>query len=173
MAISRAKKEELVAELEVKLKNAKMVVFTDYMGLKMDDLSAIRREGRKQQVEYKIFKNTLVKLAAKNAGVSLPEDLLRGPLAIAFGQGDGLAPAKIIAEAARGNENLKIKAGIFEGRLISEAEVKDLALIPGREELYAKLVGSVSAPLSGMLNVLSGNIRGLVNVLDAYQKSKA
>lgn len=173
MAISREKKEQVVSTLENDLKTAKMVVFTGYKGLKMDDLKEMRIKGRDLGVSYKITKKTLLKIAAKNAGIELSDEILSDDLAMAVGVNDEIAPAKIMADGAKSSDFLVIKGGYFEGKVISAQDVKDLALLPGREELYAKIVGSLASPLSGMVNVLSGNMRGLVTVLDGYLKSRS
>ena len=173
MAITREKKEALVAELVSKLQSAKSVVFTDYRGLTVEEIEEVRNELRKDGIEFRVVKNTLFKIAAREAGIEIVEDVTHGhPVAIAFAGDDEVAPAKITFTYSKKNDKFAIVGGILEGKQISDIMVKSLASLPGREELYAKIVGSIASPLSGMVNVLSGNVRGLVNVLSAIRDSK-
>jgi large subunit ribosomal protein L10 len=173
MAITREKKETLVADLAEKLTSSKSVVFTDYRGLTVEEIDEVRNQLREQGIEFKVIKNTLFKLAAKQAGIEISEDVTSGhPVAIAFAGDDEVAPAKITYTYTKKNDKFAIIGGIFEGKQISDIMVKSLASLPGREELYAKIVGSLASPLSGMVNVLQGNIRGLVTVLGAYRDTK-
>lgn len=173
MAITRQKKEELVAQLVEKLKNAKSVVFTDYRGLTVEELDDVRNKLRTEGVELKVVKNTLFKIASKEAGIELSENATHNhPFAVAFGMEDEVAPAKITFEYSKKNDKLAIVGGVLEGKEISDIMVKSLASLPTKEQLYGQLVGTISAPLSGFVNVLEGNIRGLVNVLSAVKDQK-
>lgn len=173
MAITKEKKEELVADLTKKISDAKLVVFTDYRGLTVEEISEVRNELRKEGIEYKVLKNTLFKIAAKEAGVDYDENATGGhPVAAAFGYNDEVLPAKVVNTYASKNEKLEIVGGILDGKVISDIMVKSLAKMPSKDELYAKLVGTLAAPMSGMVNVLSGNVRGLVNVLNAIKETK-
>jgi len=173
MAITREKKETLVADLVAKLQGAKSVVFTDYRGLTVEEIDEVRNQLRTEGIEFKVIKNTLFKLAAKEAGIEISEDVTHGhPVAVAFAGDDEVAPAKITYTYSKKNDKFAIVGGILEGKQISDIMVKSLASLPGREELYAKLVGSLASPLSGMVNVLSGNIRGLVTVLGQIRDNK-
>jgi large subunit ribosomal protein L10 len=173
MAITKQKKEELVADLASKLREAKSIVFTDYRGLTVEELNEVRNELRKQGIEYKVLKNTLFKIAAKEADLDIVLENAGGhPIAAAFGYLDEVAPAKVVNTYAGKNEKLEILGGVLEGKEINAIMVKSLAKMPSREELYGKLVGTLAAPMSGMVNVLQGNIRGLVNVLSAINDQK-
>ncbi len=174
MAKTKEKKIELVTEIVERLSKAKAVVFTDYRGLSVEDLDEVRNNLRKEGVDFKVIKNTLFKRATKDAGIEVSFAELEGhPIAAAFGYEDEVAPAKVTYEFSKKNENLEIMGGILEGKEISAISVKSLAKLPSRDEMYAKIVGSLAAPMSGMLNVLSGNMRGLVNVLNAYKEDKS
>jgi large subunit ribosomal protein L10 len=173
MAITREKKETLVADLAEKLASSKSVVFTDYRGLTVEEIDEVRNQLREQGIEFKVIKNTLLTLAAKQAGIEISDDVTSGhPVAIAFAGDDEVAPAKITYTYTKKNDKFAIIGGILEGKQISDIMVKSLASLPGREELYAKIVGSIASPLSGLVTVMQGNIRGLVNVLSAYKDSK-
>lgn len=173
MAITREKKETLVADLAEKLATSKSVVFTDYRGLTVEEIDEVRNQLRAEGIEFKVIKNTLFKLAAKRAGIEIAEDTTHGhPVAVAFAGEDEIAPAKITYTYTKKNDKFAIIGGVLEGKQISDIMVKSLASLPGREELYAKIVGSLASPLSGLVNVMQGNIRGLVNVLGAIRDNK-
>jgi len=167
MAQTKLQKEEIVKDLAAKLKASKAVVFSDYKGLRVKDMTALRRELREAGVDIKVLKKTLIDLALKDAGIELDVKKLEGQIAIAISSGDEVAAAKIIAKAAKANENLKIVGGILGMKELSAAEVNALAKLPSKEELLAKLVGTLNAPVSGFVNVMAGNLRGLINVLKA------
>ena len=173
MAITREVKETRVAELSEKLRNAKSVVLTDYSGLTVEEIDEVRNNLRAQGIEYKVIKNTLFSLAAKDAGIEIDKDLIQNhPVAAAFAADDEVAPARVTYDYSKKNDKLTIIGGILEGKQISDIMVKSLASLPTREQLYAKLVGTLASPMSGMVNVLSGNIRGLVNVLNSIKETK-
>ncbi len=173
MAITREVKETRVAELAEKLKNAKSVVLTDYSGLTVEEIDDVRNQLRAQGIEYKVIKNTLFAIAAKEAGLTLESTMIhKHPIAAAFAADDEVAPARVTFDYAKKNDKLTIVGGILEGKQISDIMVKSLATLPTREQLYGQLVGTLAAPMSGMVNVLAGNIRGLVNVLNAVAETK-
>lgn len=167
MPQSKQQKEELVKELAEKIKASKAVVFSDYKGLEVKDMTALRKELKVAGVELKVLKKTLIKLALKDAGIEMDIKKLEGQIAIAVSGGDEVAAAKIIAKMAKANENLKIVGGFLGIKELSADEVNALAKLPTKDELLAKLVGTLNAPVSGFVNVLAGNLRGLVNVLKA------
>lgn len=167
MKQTKQQKAELIKELAEKLKVSKAVVFSDYKGLEVKDMTVLRKELRTAGVELKVLKKTLINIALKDAGIEMDAKKLEGQIAIAVSSGDEVAAAKIIAKMAKVNENLKIVGGILGTNELSADEVKALAKLPSKEELLAKLVGTLNAPVSGFVNVLAGNLRGLVNVLKA------
>lgn len=173
MAKSRVKKEELIDRLDQQLKDAKSAVLVDYKGLKVSETEELRKALRAKGADFNVTKNTLVKIALKKHGIEFDEAIFKKPVAIAFAMEDEIAPAKEIDLFAKKHEAIEILGGILENKMIDGAMVKRLALLPSREELLAKAVGSIAAPLSGMVNVLAGNIRGLVNVLNSYKEKKA
>jgi large subunit ribosomal protein L10 len=145
MAITKQKKEELVQDLVDKLNRSKAVVFTDYRGLTVEELDEVRNELRKEGVEFKVIKNTLFKIATKEANVDVNLENAGGhPIAAAFGYADEVAPAKVVNTYANKNEKLEILGGVLEGKEINAIMVKSLAKLPSREELYGKLVGSIA-----------------------------
>lgn len=164
---TKEQKKEIIKELAKKIKDSKAVVFSDYKGLKVKDMTALRNDLRASGIELKIFKKTLINLALKDAGISVDMKKMDGQIALAISSGDEVAAAKIIAKLAKVNENLKIAGGILGTKELTAEEVNALAKLPSREELLAKLVGTINGPVSGFVNVLAGNLRGLVQVLKA------
>lgn len=172
MAVT-AEKQATVAEIKEKLENAKGVVLADYRGLNVADATKLRSALRAAGIEFRVLKNTMTRIAAQEAGIQGLDIYLEGPTAIAFGVNDLVAPAKILTQFAKENKNLVIKAGIVEGKVVDDEGVKALADLPPREVLIAKMLGSMQAPISGLVNVLQGNIRNLVYALEAVRNQKS
>lgn len=168
-------KAAVVEEMKEKLQSAQGAVFVGFSGLTVADVTKLRRKFREGGVEYKVIKNTLTRIAADELGYNALDEILEGPTALAFSAEDAVAPAKILKEFIKETktEALTVKAGLVDGQVIDVAAVDALASLPSREELLAKLVGSMQAPISGLVNVLQGNIRNMVYVLDAVRAKKA
>lgn len=173
MLLTRDKKKEIIEQLKDRLERAKSVVFTDYQGLKVSELQSLKDRLREKGIDYKVVKNTLVKIALKDKNLKIDETILDKPTAVAFGYTDEVEPNKIVYKFSKENEKLEILGGIVNKEFMDVSKVKSLALLPSREELYAKVVGSIAAPLSGFINVLQGNLRGLVSVLKQYSEQKS
>jgi len=172
MALTRQQKQEIINDLKDKISRQKTMVFVDFTGLKVKDISGLRKKLKKSDSLFKVSKKNLLKIALKDFSSSLVQKIeeLEGELGVIFGFGDEILPAKIVYNLASKNENLKILGGFFEGKFIEKKIVIELGQIPTREELLAKLVGSISAPISNFVNVLEGNIKGLICVLSAINK---
>jgi len=166
-------KKAIVAELTEKVANSKTVVLVDYRGLTVEQDTELRSALRKAGVKYEVVKNTLTRFAMNNNGYSEIDTFLNGPTAIAYSYEDVVAPAKVIAEFAKKFEHLQIKVGIVEGKVFNESEINKLAELPSREELIAKALAGFNAPITGFVNVLNGNLRGLVVALNAIAEKKA
>jgi len=171
--ITKDQKKQIVQDLTEKAKAAKSVIFVDYKGISVKDVTDLKKQLRQAGVDYVVARKTLVDLALKNAGVDGTIRTLEGQVAVSFSNEDEVASAKIFDKFAKTNENLKMLAGILDGQMMDESQVKALAKIPSKEELLAKLVGSLKSPISGFANVLGGNLRGLVQVLNAIKEQKA
>jgi len=169
---TRLQKEELVKSLAQKLKDSKAVVFSDFKGLAVKDMTVLRNELREKGIDFKVLKKTLISIALKDAGIEMDLKKMEGQIAIAVSQGDEVEAAKIIAKMAKVNENLKIAGGILGKKILCTEEVMALSKLPSEDELLAKLVGTLNAPVSGFVNVLAGNLRGLVQVLKAVSENK-
>lgn len=177
MAKTKDQKKETLEKLTAKLDSAKAVVFACFDKLKVKDNEDLRKKCREQKVDYEVIKKTLLKKALEDKkieGVDLAS--FDHGIAIATSQEDEVMPAKILHEFAKSNEALQLKSGVLvtnEGLdVMDEARVKSLAQIPSKPELLGKMVGSLQAPISGFVNVLQGNIRGLVQVLNGIKESK-
>ncbi|MBS7344351.1 MAG: 50S ribosomal protein L10 [Caryophanon sp.] len=140
-------KQSLVQEIAGKFETAASVVVVDYRGLTVAQVTELRKQLREAGVEFKVYKNTLVRRAAEQAGVEAINEVLTGPNAIAFSNEDVVAPAKIINDFAKKNEALEIKAGIIEGTVSSADDVKALAELPSREGLLSMLLSVLQAPV--------------------------
>ena len=171
--LTKKAKQELVEKLAQQIKEAKSIVFTDYRGLSVVDMTGLKKELKKEETNLKVIKKKLIDIALDKAGikdVSVKE--LEGQLAITISARDEVTPAKILDKFSKSNDNLKILGGILEKEFMTEDQVKALAKLPSKEELIAKVVGSLKAPLSGLVNVLQGNQRNLVYVLKAIADNK-
>jgi len=166
-------KKAVVKELSEKVKAAKAIVLADYRGLTVEQDTELRNALRKAGVEYKVVKNTLTRFAAKENGLDGLDSFLNGPTAMATSETDPVAPAKVLAEYAKKYDKLELKAGVVEGKVIDVNGIKALAELPPREVLIAKVLGGFNAPISGFVNVLNGNLRGLAVVLNAIAEKKA
>lgn len=171
------KKQAVVAEIKNWLTTSQGVVLTSYRGLNVATDTEMRRELRAAGVTYKVVKNTMLRIAAKEAGIEGLDSHLEGTTAMAFSADDAVAPAKVICGFMKKNKLedagiLTVKVGILDGKVIDEKEVKALANLPSREELIAKLLGSMNAPITGTVSVLSGIIRNAVGVIDAIRAKK-
>ncbi len=166
-------KKEVVESISGKMKAAKAMVFADYRGLTVEQDTELRSALRKAGVEYKVVKNTLARFAAKENGLDGLDTYFNGPTAMASSDSDPVAPAKILNDYAKKYEKLELKAGVVEGRIIDVDGIKSLAELPPREVLIARVLGGFNAPISGFVNVLNGNIRGLVVALNAIAEQKA
>lgn len=148
-------KKQLVAELAEKMKNASSGVLVDYKGINVADDTALRAEMRKNGVDYKVIKNTLIRFAAKEAGLEGLDEFLEGTTALAISADDVIAPAKVVNEFAKKNEDIyNIKAGFMDGKVVSVEEIKALANLPSRDVLLGRLVGSLQGPIFGLALVL-------------------
>lgn len=173
MAVSKQQKQESLKELIEKFKRAKSIIFTDFRGLNVKQVGKLRNELRQNDVEYKVAKKTLMRLAAKEAGFKdIPDENLEGPISAAFSYSDEIAGAKIIHKFGKEFEGLVMTGGIMEGESFGAAKAKQLAMIPSRLELYAKLIGTMLNPVRGFHGVLHGTLRKFVATVKALEESK-
>ena len=157
-----AKKQEQVNELAQELKEAKLVLLTDYRGINVTDVTKLRKDLREADAEYKVIKNNIVRRALEANGESALDEVLEGPVALVIGKEDYLAPSKVIYNFTKDHDFYKIKGGIVEGKVMTAEEIITLAKLPSRKELLAKLAGA-----------LLGNITKLAVALDQVREQKA
>lgn len=163
---TKQQKEQLVKEMNERLARTKAAVFADYTGLSVAKLTELRRKLLVQSAELKVAKKTLIDISFKNSGIAnVDTKNMAGQVAVAFGYQDEVGPAKILNDFAKQNEQLKILGGILENKFIDKISVLNLAKLPSKQELLGKLVGTIVSPMFGALNVLQGNLKGLVRVL--------
>jgi len=177
MAKTRDQKKETLEKLAAKLDNAKAVVFATFDKLKVKDNEDLRKKCREQKVDYEVIKKTLLKKALTDKKIEgIEVDSFERGIAVASSQEDEVMPAKILHEFAKDNEALELKSGVLatnEGLdVMDEERIKSLAQIPAKPELLGKMVGSIKAPISGFVNVLQGNLRGLIQVLNGIKEGK-
>jgi large subunit ribosomal protein L10 len=173
--ISKDQKKKIIKNLSDKFSKSKAIVFLGFQGLTAGENIELRRKLRDENVEYKVAKKTLIKKGLEDAKVIGDKDKelgLNGPVAVAVGYDDEVAPARLANEYYKTNKKLKLLGGFIAAKYLDAKEIKALALLPGKDQLRAQLVGTINAPVSGFVNVLAGNMRGLVNVLKAIEEKK-
>jgi len=167
LAITKGRKEELVTLYSDLLDRSQAVIFTDYLGLNVAQITNLRNTVREANGVYYVTKNTLIKLAMESKGMSPPAAWIEGPTAIGFCFDDAPAIAKVLANYADTSEILKIKGAFLGEKAVSEKDVKTLANLPPMEILQAQILGALAGPMSGLVGVLNSALSGLVGVLDA------
>lgn len=176
MALSREQKEKIVEDLVEKLSKMKTLIFVDFTGLDVAQMFQLRRQLKKEEAEFKVVKKTLVKLSLKKFRTlekvrnKIDIDQLKGQLALAFGYKDELSVIKVLDRFSKENKALKILTGIVGNDYLESEMISALAQLPSKEELLAKLINNILSPISGLINVLEGNLRNLVFVLSEIKK---
>lgn len=165
-------KQAQVRELAEKLKAAKGVVLADYRGLTVEQDTKLRKTLREAGIDYQVIKNSVIHFAAADAGLEGLEPYLNGPTALAISTEDPVAPSKMLTKFEKDFDKFELKAGIVEGKIVDVEGVKAISSLPSKEELIAKMLGSLKSPINGFVNVLNGNIRGLVVALNAIAEQK-
>ncbi len=171
--LNKSQKSEIVQDLVDKFKRQKIAIFSDFRGVSVAKSQMLRRLLKKEEAEYKVAKKTLFDRALAEAGPSVATKGMKGEIGVAFGYGDQVMPAKIVAKFAKETETFKILGGLLDGKLLSDKEVLALAKLPSREVLLAQVVGALSAPMLNLAVALSGNMRNLAVILNKIQMSKS
>lgn len=146
---------------------SQMVILADYRGLSVAQMQEFRGKLRSSEGEFRVSKNTLVRIAAERAGVEGLETFLEGPTAVVFAKGDIAGTAKAVSDFARTSRILQVKAGVMDGQVLSAADVEAISNLPSREELLAKLVGMLASPMARTVGVLSGPSRSVAYLVNA------
>lgn len=173
MAKTRKEKENFIKDFNDKLQQAKSIVFVHFDGLKVKEIEELRKLFRAEKIDYVVAKKTLLKKAFEKAGIeNYDPATFEKEVGVAFGIEDEVAPARIIQQFSKNHEALQAFGGVLENSFVGQEKVIELSRLPSREELLAKVVGTINAPVSGFVNVLAGNLRKLVYVLSAVKDSK-
>lgn len=172
MSLKRSEKSKILEELKDKLSRASATVLTDFKGLTVAEMMTLRDALAAEKVEYKVVKNTLMRMACRNTGASALEPLLHGTCAIAIGYDDPTVPARVLKKITKSNEKLKIKGGALGGKFLTPEEVMALADFPTKQELLAQLLGVLAAVPTALVTVLSGVPRNFVGVLSALKQKR-
>ncbi len=167
---------EKIAEVEAitsRFQSAQSMILADFTGLTVEQMTAFRVNCRAQNIDCRVVKNRLAKLAADNAELTVIKDYLSGPTAIIFGPESQVDPAKVVVDFSKDNEAMQVKGGIVDGQYLDPAQVVALSKVPSRDELIAKMMGSINSPLQGLAGTVNGVIGALARTIDAVAKQKA
>jgi large subunit ribosomal protein L10 len=170
--LDRRTKEQIVSELQGKLKEAKLGVLTSFSGMNVAKMEALRTALRKSNAELKVVKNTLLGIASKETDFSILADHFKWPVAVVLSHKDPVGPTKVLIDFAKKNPELEIKVGVLDGKLLTRSDISALAELPSREVLLGKLVSVMAAVPTAFVTVLSGVPRNFVQVLNAYCDKK-
>lgn len=161
MALTREQKQNIINDLESKIEKQKSIVFMDFTGVKVKELAQLRETLKESGNEMKVAKKSLMEIALKNKNIGIDSKKLDGEVAMVFGYEDEIAPSKLVYQFSKANQKAKIIGGFLENKFYEMADVIRLAELPGKEQLLGMLLGTMSAPATNLVGVLSGNMRKL------------
>jgi len=170
---TKAFKENKISQMKEKVDKAQVAIVTEYKGYTVEEITKLRRALQKEDGDYMVTKNTLAKLAVKDTPYEILTDSFKGPIAIAFGYGDQVAPAKALSNFIKDTKKGEILAAAMDGKLMSAAEAKALANLPSKAEIYAKMLGCINSPASGIVGGINGVMSALVRAVAAVRDQKA
>lgn len=162
-------KELMVGQLTERIKENKNIMVSDYIGLAAEDVNELRRELETHQARYMVVKNSIAKIALKEAGLEGMADLVNGGTGIVFTGADSVAAAKVLSKFGKSHDSLKVRGGYLDGEAIDSARLTYLASLPGRDELIARVVYGIKSPISGFVGVLGNTLKGLLYVIQAIR----
>lgn len=171
--MAKNSKQEVVVEIKERLDASEAVLLVDYRGLSVKALSELRKQLRDLDAHMTVYKNTLTEIALRELALPSLGDLLEGPTAFVFVEGDPVAPAKALTSFAKANKDLELKGALLGNSVLDKDGLVAVSKLPSREELIAKLLGTLQNPARGLVTVVSGPARGLVTALDALAGQKA
>ena len=170
---TKAFKQEKIEAMKENFAKAKVAVVIEYRGLTVEEITKLRRALQKENSDYMVTKNTLAKVASKGTQFEVLEDVLKGPVAIAFGFADEVAPAKVLTKFIKEAKKGQIIAAALDGKLLDAKETAVLAELPSKEELYAKMLGCINSPATGIAGAVNAVMSGLVRAMDQVAKQKS
>ena len=169
---TKAFKENKISQMKEKIDKAQVAIVTEYKGYTVEEITKLRRSLQKIEGDYMVTKNTLAKLAVKDTPYEVLTDSFKGPIAIAFGFGDQVAPAKALSDFIKDTKKGEILAAAMDGKFMTAAEAKALANLPSRAEIYAKMLGCINSPASGIVGGINGVMSALVRAVAAVRDTK-
>ena len=169
---TKEQKNQKIQEIKESFAKAQVAIVSDPTGLSVEEITNLRRKLQKEGADYTVVKNTLAIKAIEGTEYECMSELLKGASAIAFGFNDQVAPAKVLASFIKEVDKAAFKGGAMDGRALSVEEVKALATLPSKEELYAKMLGCINSPATGIAGCVNGVMSALVRALDAVAKQK-
>ena len=170
---TKAFKSEKIDAIKSKVEKAQVAIITEYKGYSVEEITNLRRALQKEGGDYMVTKNTLAKVAIKGTDYEVMSDLMKGPIAIAFGFDDQVSPAKVVSKFIKDSKKGEILGAVLDGNLLSANEAKALANLPSKEELYAKMLGSINSPATGITLGINGVMAALTRAVAAVRDQKA
>jgi len=170
---TKAFKSEKIDEIKAKIEKAQVAIITEYKGLTVEEITNLRRAIQKDGGDYMVTKNTLTKIAVKGTEYEALADKMVGPIALAFGFSDPVTPAKAVTKFIKDTKKGEILGAVLDGKLLSVEETKALANLPTKEELFAKMLGSINSPASGIVGCVNGVMAQLTRAMAAVRDQKA
>lgn len=170
--MNREQKVEEVKRIADRFEKAKALIFADYRGLKVSEMTELRAKLHENGAEMKVVKNRLVKRVLKDRGLTELDQFFVDPTAMASAEEDAVAPAKVLVEFAKAHEALTLKAGLMDGAILTKAQIEYLATLPSRDELLGRALASMNAPATNFVGVLAALPRQVVTVIDAIRRKK-
>lgn len=170
---TKAFKQDKVSQIKENIDKASVAIVTEYKGYSVEEITNLRRALQKEDGDYMVTKNTLAKLAVKDTPYEVLTETFKGPIAIAFGFGDQVAPAKVLSKFIKDAKKGEIVAAALDGKLLSAEEAKALATIPSKEEIYAKMLGCVNSPATGIVGSINAVMASLTRAVAAVRDQKS
>lgn len=170
---TKAFKQEKISKIKEKIDKAQVAIVTEYRGMSVEEITKLRRSLQKEDGDYMVTKNTLTKIAVKDTAFEVLADVLTGPVAIAFGFKDPVSPAKAVSKFIKEAKKGEIIAAALDGKLLSASEAKALANLPSKEEIYAKMLGCINSPASGIANSVNAVMSQLTRAMAAVRDQKS
>jgi len=165
-------KKKITEDLKEKFSRSKVVIVTDYQGMNVTTINALRRQLRDADIDYRVVKNSLLVRASQDTDVATISEFFKGPSAVAISYDDPVTPAKVLTEFAKENKNLKIKVGVMDAKLLDIEDIKSLSSLPSREVLLSQVLSAMNGVPTAFVRVLSGTIGQFLNVLTAIKDQK-